>query len=66
MYRALMTLSLAGLLAGATGATFAQEPAQPDNTKINKRDRQADEPTADQQKENGSDRDLRRTCDAQS
>jgi hyperosmotically inducible protein len=58
MYRALMTLSLAGLLAGATGATFAQEPAQPDNTKINKRDRQADEPTADQQKENGSDRDL--------
>lgn len=33
------------------------EPAtQPDNTKINKRDRNADQPTADQQKENRGDR----------
>jgi osmotically-inducible protein OsmY len=30
--------------------------AKPDNTKVNKRDRQAGEPTADQQKENTSDR----------
>ena len=45
----LLTLSL----------TFAvaQPPAQ-DNTKVNKRDRQKSEATADQQKENGPDRDL--------
>ena len=37
-----------------------QQPAttQPDNTKLNQRDRQPGEPTADQQKEDSSDRDL--------
>jgi len=37
-----------------------QQPAatQPDNTQMNQRDRQPGEPTADQQKENTSDRDL--------
>lgn len=35
-------------------ATSGQQPA--DNTKINQRDRNQNEPTADQQKENGSDR----------
>jgi osmotically-inducible protein OsmY len=34
------------------------QPTQPDNTKVNKRDRSAGEPTADQQKANKSDRDL--------
>jgi hyperosmotically inducible protein len=33
-------------------------PAQPDNTKKNKRDRMKSEATADQQKENASDREL--------
>ena len=37
-------------------ATSGQQPA--DNTKINQRDRNQNEPTADQQKENGSDRAL--------
>ena len=32
----------------------------PDNTKTNQRDRGKDEPTADQQKENGTDRELAR------
>jgi osmotically-inducible protein OsmY len=31
---------------------------QPDNTKVNQRDRSANEPTADQQKSNRSDRDI--------
>lgn len=31
---------------------------QPDNTKVNQRDRNTNEPTADQQKSNASDRDL--------
>ena len=31
---------------------------KPDNTAVNKRDRQKDQPTADQQKENTSDRDI--------
>lgn len=47
---------------GAMGLVWAQqEPAtsgqqQPDNTKINQRDRDQNEPTADNQKENSSDR----------
>ena len=59
--RALVRLSLVGaflfLLVPVWGQ---QQPAttQPDNTEMNKRDRQAGEPTADQQKENASDRDL--------
>ena len=47
----------------AMGMVWAQqEPAsagqQPDNTKVNQRDRNQAEPTADQQKENSSDRTL--------
>jgi osmotically-inducible protein OsmY len=42
---------------------LAQEPdtsqtTQPDNTRMNKRDRSQDEPTADQQRSNRSDRDI--------
>ena len=40
------------------GDTSQQAP--PDNTKVNKRDRSGHEATADQQKENASDRDLAR------
>jgi hyperosmotically inducible protein len=62
MHRVLMTLTLGCALATcSTSMGFAQEPdssTKPDNTKVNKRDRQADEPTADQQKENASDRDM--------
>jgi len=49
------------LLAGGVFA-LAQEPATqptaPDNTKVNERDRSQTEPTADQQKDNRSDRDI--------
>ena len=52
----------ASLLASWT-LVLAQEPGQPasppaDNTKVNERDRNKNEPTADQQKENRSDRDI--------
>jgi osmotically-inducible protein OsmY len=59
--RCLVKLSLVGaalfLLVPAWGQ---QQPAatQPDNTQMNQRDRQPSEPTADQQKENTTDRDL--------
>ena len=47
-----------GLLAGAQEPTSQQAPPAPDNTKTNERDRSANEPTADQQRENSSDRDI--------
>jgi osmotically-inducible protein OsmY len=44
-----------------TQGLSGQEPAPaPDNTKVNKRDQSKTEPTADQQKENPSDRDITR------
>jgi len=55
----------AGLLLGGWTIASAQEPAQEpaapqaDNTKVNQRDRNSNESTADQQKENRSDRDIR-------
>jgi hyperosmotically inducible protein len=49
---------LAALFCGSL-LTYAQDPAvKPDNTKVNKRDRNAGEPTADQQKMNKADRDM--------
>ena len=50
-------MTLASTLAGAQDATSA--PAA-DNTKVNERDRSTAEATADQQKENRSDRDITR------
>ncbi len=46
---------LPGVLCGSLMVAFGQEP---DNTRTNKRDRNAGEPTADQQKSNATDRDL--------
>ena len=68
------TLALSGLMAVGTFAvgqdaspstSSSQDASQtsaaaPDNTKTNTRDRSASEPTADQQKENRSDRDITR------
>jgi len=54
----------AGLLLGGWTIASAQEPPQEppapqgDNTKVNQRDRNSNESTADQQKENRSDRDI--------
>jgi osmotically-inducible protein OsmY len=45
-----------GLLSAQQDSSASQAPA--DNTKINQRDRNPNEPTADQQKENTSDRQL--------
>ena len=50
-------------LLGSWTLVMAQEPAvqtatPADNTKVNERDRNKNEPTADQQKENRSDRDI--------
>src|SRR3954464_15725113 len=54
--------SVAPFLLSAIGvASYAQTTptgTQPDNTKVNQRDRSAAEPTADNQKENESDRKL--------
>ena len=50
-----------GLLVGLGGASaFAQEekPRASDNTKVNKRDRNTSEPTADRAKDNPNDRDI--------
>ncbi|MDQ2945605.1 MAG: BON domain-containing protein [Acidobacteriota bacterium] len=46
------------LLGASLSLAAPQEPAKPDNTKVNKRDRNAGQPTAGQQKENTSDRQL--------
>lgn len=48
-------LILPAVLSGSLLVAFGQEP---DNTKVNKRDRDRSEPTADQQKGNVSDRDM--------
>ena len=57
------TFLCTGLLLGVGVLMNAQEPnsqtpAASDNTKTNQRDRSANEPTADQQKDNRSDRDI--------
>jgi hyperosmotically inducible periplasmic protein len=44
----------------ASSSAADTNTAAPDNTKINKRDRDRSQPTADQQKENQSDRELAR------
>jgi hyperosmotically inducible protein len=57
------TVLCTGLLLSAGVVASAQEPSAqaspaPDNTKVNERDRSQNEPTADQQKDNRSDRDI--------
>ena len=58
----LCSLVIAVLAIGSLPAAMAQSDSSqqtaPDNTKTNKRDRAKDQPTADQQKENTSDREL--------
>jgi hyperosmotically inducible periplasmic protein len=53
----LLTLAVAS--ASAQDSSTQQQPA-PDNTKVNKRDKNKAEPTADQQKENQPDREIAR------
>jgi hyperosmotically inducible protein len=54
---ALLTCLLAGM-ATLTSAQDNSPQTPPDNTKVNQRDKDKTEPTADQQKENPSDRDI--------
>lgn len=56
-------LAIGVLVAGGLGALRAQQDTgsqqvPSDNTKVNQRDRNSSEPTADQQKENATDRQL--------
>lgn len=58
--RVVLALAVAGLLVEPTAvAVKAQTPA--DNSKVNRRDRAKTAPTADQQKENTTDRELTRS-----
>jgi osmotically-inducible protein OsmY len=54
--RVVFALTVAGALLVPAFSAGAQPP--PDNTKVNKRDRNKGEATADQQKENASDREI--------
>jgi hyperosmotically inducible protein len=54
------TLLVTGSPAPAATPSRSPQQAAPDNTKNNKRDRSQDQPTADQQKENTSDREISR------
>jgi len=61
--RIMRTLLIGSLLGGGTlllaQQTAGQDAPPPaDNTKVNQRDQNANEPTADQQKDNRSDRDI--------
>jgi len=53
-------LALGLLLGGSVSNVFAQQdkPAASDNTKVNKRDRDKSEPTADRAKDNPNDREI--------
>jgi osmotically-inducible protein OsmY len=63
-FRNLRTILFTGSLFGMAALLSAQPPATQaspaagDNTTVNQRDRDPNEPTADQQKENRSDRDI--------
>ena len=62
--RSMRTLLLASSLLGSGTLLIAQQPADQnapvpaDNTKVNQRDQNANQPTADQQKNDRSDRDI--------
>ena len=49
------------VLAGAPATRAAAQDVNPDNSKVNKRDRKASEPTADRQNLNSSDREIIRS-----
>src|SRR6185295_5330664 len=57
--RAILALAIVGVF--AVPAAIAQTPTPPDNTKVNERDRAKGAKTADQQKENETDRELTRS-----
>jgi hypothetical protein len=54
----LISSLLGGAWAVAQDSATQSTPTPSDNTKVNQRDQNANEPTADQQKDNRSDRDI--------
>jgi len=60
LQRVVLAVAIIGGFAVPAISATAQSPA-PDNTKVNARDRSKDEATADQQKENPTDRELTRS-----
>ena len=60
LQRVVLAVAIIGGFAVPAISATAQSPA-PDNTKVNTRDRSKDEATADQQKENPTDRELTRS-----
>lgn len=54
----IITTAAALVLAAMPALTFAAQQTPPDNTRVNQRDRASDQPTADQAKNNKSDRDI--------
>jgi hyperosmotically inducible periplasmic protein len=58
MRKILLLLSFSGAVLLGPAALSAQQNPQPDNTRVNQRDRSTGEPTADQGKNNVSDRDI--------
>jgi osmotically-inducible protein OsmY len=56
----LASIALCVALGISNVAVYAQDSTKPDNTSVNKRDRAKGEPTADQQKDNKSDREVAR------
>lgn len=54
----LLSLCMLMLLVAQPAPVFGQDSKKADNTGVNKRDRNQQEPTADQQKENRSDREI--------
>jgi len=58
MYLARAAFAFIFALGVSTIMVQAQDEPKPDNTKVNQRDRSAHQPTADQQKNNLTDRDL--------
>jgi hypothetical protein len=60
LVRCLLTISMASATMLLAQSSTASDSTKPDNTKVNQRDRDKAEPTADQQKENKSDRETAR------
>lgn len=59
MNRTILSATLAALvLAGTPALAVAAQQTPPDNTRVNTRDRSANQPTADQGKNNKSDREI--------
>jgi osmotically-inducible protein OsmY len=60
MLQVFLSLSLLTAISSLAAAQDSSQPSAPDNTKVNARDRNNSDPTADQQKHDPSDREITR------